>query len=295
MMRSLILFFLFTFCFSQIQSKGKDLDFKHISFFCYYPGDIARRVNHFIVDSNNIINPGVLPSCSSRIILSQKEKNDLFSDMNKAKSGGEYDEYFHGIVFYDEKLSIVGSISISLAENRILQMPKNLVPNVDIDVFKQILKKYGLPDTKEQGFYKDLYELGPNRQLIMDNEDNEDDIELRVVPSEKLSMHDKVPKKLKKYYSKDISYGYSTENPIILGIKKNESALAKVEEYCKNHLSASYLGNPLGYQVQELKKDMFLCKSCWDFINLKIWIIVKSADEVEILPQTPVGFMGPPR
>ncbi len=130
MIRSLFLVYLIIFCFSQNQSKGKDLDFKYISFFCYYPGDAERRVNHFILDSNNILNPGVLTSCSSRILLSQNEKNDLFAELNKAKRGSEYDAYFHGIVFYDKNLSIVGSISISLAENSVVQMPKNMVSNV---------------------------------------------------------------------------------------------------------------------------------------------------------------------
>jgi hypothetical protein len=219
--------------------------------------------------------------------LSKEDINELFVKRDQPKRN-LYSEFNHGIVFYDENYSIVGSISISLPENSIYMMPENLVPNLNIIKFKFLLQQYGLPDKQSSIFYRKLYEL--ESQKFSKNINSIDDTYIEV-PSDKTAQLDRIPPDLRRFYTSDISYGYSLENAIYIGIKDGEVPLFKIEEYCKNNLSASYLGNPCAWKVNKISEEKYYCAVNWEQRNLKVWFkIIPYHDKIPF-PKTPVGFL----
>jgi hypothetical protein len=262
------------------------VQFTHAVAYCYDSYQDPRGVS--IIFEHGSLHHGVIRKFTTR--LDAEAIRGLMSAVgteHAAKRSLGYNDASHAIVLYDTQWNHVGWIVCDLNEGRILCHPKDLVTHFNPDRFKDVITRTGIPILESKQAYRRHFEV-EGGGVRFEGEDPAMRPYLTVLRPVEV-----VPEGLDaSMLSTDISYGYSSENPIVLAKDANRAGIEIVEDFLRK-ISCTAIGNPISFYRSPRKlddSDMYCYQStAWIDATIELWI--RLSPEIESPAKAPSGLL----
>jgi len=275
--------------FSMLPCVGEDLNgvrFEHAVVYCYDSYQDPRGVA--IIHEDSRLHHGVIRKFTTRLDAEGIQLlKSSFRPEHAARRALGYNDASHAIVFYDAEWNHVGWIVCELAEGRILCHPKNLVTHFDLAEFKQMMTRAEVPILESQQAYRHHFKAEAG-ELRFEGEDPAKRPYISVLRPVVAVPDGFDASRL----SSDVSYGYSSENPIVLAREAVRSDTEIVEEFLRK-ISSTSIGNPVSFYRSPRKLDApdTYCYTCTAWLDATIELWIHLADSIESEPKAPTGLL----